>query len=337
MQANLDVEPVQQVEIKEPAEESNFETTGPKWPININHGFNLRWILGATGLVILVGLSYLGWNAFGSQLFHLTATSTHAIIPTRVPTKHPTQTPTQNPTQTPTPTSTPTMIPSLTPTSTVEVMEAPQAIHAALDYIQETDPTFEDDFSTPKAVWGSFENAYGVVPGADWYRQPISEVVYDGVLHVEGAPSENDVARTKFGTFNKFQSSNFVFEYEYKIENQLEYGEAVHGFVIRDDGNLGINLQVDIDGDMARISGDPDRWHHIKDPAGIAGQNKGTLRVIAYGEDIAFYFDNKLIISCKDQDYDGNENFIFVSGEEYRLLIDNVKFWNLDGVEFPQE
>lgn len=330
VQANLDVEPVQQVEIKEPAEESNFETTGPKWPIKINHGFNLRWILGVTGLVILVGLSYLGWNAFGSQIFHLTATATNAIIPT------------QTPTQTPTPTSTPTMIPSPVPTSTVEVMEAPPSVKAVLDYIQTTDPTFEDDFSEPNhEVWDDFQNGYGIEDADRNTIQSISDMVWDGVLHVEGVPNDDGEIMTDFPhESDTLQAFNFVLQYEYEIENQPE-GNASresHGFVIRGGGGVyGIGVEINLEDDQASIYAGESSWHEDRNSAGVVGKTKGTLRVIAYGEDIALFLDDNLILFAKNQEITGTQNMIRVFGEEYRLLIDNVKFWTLDGVEIPQE
>ncbi len=60
-----------------------------------------------------------------------------------------------------------------------------------------------------------------------------------------------------------------------------------------------------------------------------------TLRLIAYGDYFAIYFDTELIATFQDSEIKGENNFIlFYSTNDFRMHIDNLKFWNLDGRDF---
>jgi tetratricopeptide (TPR) repeat protein len=226
------------------------------------------------------------------------------------------------------------------PTETPTPEPPPPPIQTVLSYIEGHDPAFEDDFSSPKPEWGSFENRYGVDTGVERYWQPISEVVYDGVLHVEGVPNkEGDYFHINFAPEQPaFQAYNFVLEYEYMVENWSSLSESTgeHGVMIRWDGGDHIAVMIALEEDKAAMynpNPNGNVWHQEKQHAGIAGKTAAKFKVIAYGEDIALYVDDNLILNCKNRDITGTQNKIRIAGESYRLLIDNVRFWNLDGVD----
>ena len=52
-----------------------------------------------------------------------------------------------------------------------------------------------------------------------------------------------------------------------------------------------------------------------------------TLRLIAYGDYFAIYFDDELIATFQDMEIKGDQNFIlFYSTPGFRMTIDNEKF-----------
>jgi hypothetical protein len=225
--------------------------------------------------------------------------------------------------------------------ATPETVEAPETIQSGLSYIGDHAPTFEDDFSEPKQEWGSFQNGYGIDTELD-REQDISDVVWDGVLHVEGVPNQDGDVMTDFpygDAWEELYAYNFVLEYEYVIENQPsgDDSEENHGFVIREDEDDHIGITINVENDLAQIYAGDSSWYEDIGPAGVAGMTRGTLRVIAVEEDIALYLDGNLIMTSKNREITGTRNMIRVFGEEYRLLIDNVKFWNLDEVEITNE
>lgn len=228
--------------------------------------------------------------------------------------------------------------PSQTPgADTPEENDIPDAIHAALVYIQDREPSFEDNFSPPGEEWGEFQNGFRVDPAGGSYVHPVSEMVENGVLPVAGAPQNHGSIMTDFPIVSEtdlFEAQNFVLEYSYEIESQSVSFliDGKHGFVIRADkeveGALGITMSVE--DDYIEYYGDD--WHEQVNRAGVSGKTKGRVRVVAIDEDVAFYVDDELMVSFKDELDGGNENMIRVSGEAYRILIDDVRFWNLDGV-----
>jgi basic membrane protein A len=128
-------------------------------------------------------------------------------------------------------------------TESAEVENVPQSIQSVLAYIEQHEPTFEDDFSTPKSEWGTFPNGYGVGDQDD-QMQHISDVVFDGVLHVEGAVQlEDDSVNTYFPSDDMFRARNLVMEFDYRIESTSEEGK--HGVSLRGPNHHTLSINIE--------------------------------------------------------------------------------------------
>ncbi len=203
----------------------------------------------------------------------------------------------------------------------------------ALAYLDENIPTFEDDFSDPKSEWGSFNNAYGLTnvetQGA---LQSIDAMVADGVLHYRG-PEAGVVGIGE----RIFAGVDFALSFDFEFTSPLS----------PDLGNLrdyiGVSLR-ETDGSKLQFTLAPGEtsWYLNREYQGFqqvqdggVAAKAGTVLIVAYGEQFAIFLDDELLTLYEDADLPtGETNQILIgAGLETRLDFDNVKFWNLDGVE----
>ena len=64
------------------------------------------------------------------------------------------------------------------------------------------------------------------------------------------------------------------------------------------------------------------------------GVGTNFVSIIAIEDEIAIFLNSKLITSVTDNTLFGDGNYFWAAGGNPTISIDNVQFWNLDGVEF---
>jgi len=243
----------------------------------------------------------------------------------------------------PSPTMTLTITPWPTPTPEREPI--PQSIEAVLAYVEEQSPTFADDFSYPKSVWNEMWNAYGL-DDDDYHIQHISDVVFNGVLHVETGYVNDTVTENGYRTYFPpnfslmFDGFNIVLQYDYQVENLTEDGR--HGMSVADGQ---IDLRIKIKSGEVQIWNDVVEVHERFSESFVKGKTDGTLTAVVYQNTVAFFLDDNLLYTYQDESLTKHEysnhsgdfwiaNYIVVEGENYSLTIDNLKYWDLDDVDF---
>ena len=85
-----------------------------------------------------------------------------------------------------------------------------------------------------------------------------------------------------------------------------------------------------------------ERWQCAKTYSGYTVIDEGeivkekfTLRIIAYGDSFAIFIDGEPICTFQDSDITGEENYFFLhGGTDLKIVIDNLKYWNLDEKDF---
>ncbi len=224
------------------------------------------------------------------------------------------------------------------PTETLTPEPTPHPIHTVLTYIEGHDPTFEDDFSTPKPEWGSFENGYGLNPENENYYQSIYNMVSDGTLHIGGIGTHT--GGIFFPENDTFRANNFALEF--RFEFSIPDGQIA--------GDVGLRFRSTEDQETyyeflyqphATLIG-KDNWYirkrednnYVDIDQGSIDFGRKMILIIVQGESIAVYVDDMLISSFKDRDVSGDRNFFSMTGNfGTQLDIYNVRFWNLDDVD----
>ncbi|MEA3441364.1 MAG: hypothetical protein U9R58_13890 [Chloroflexota bacterium] len=184
-------------------------------------------------------------------------------------------------------------------------------INDVLDYISEQSPTFEDDFSTANPEWGSFDN-----------------VVADGVLHYVGT----DEGVNLIPSTGLLDASDFAIAFDFNFAGQFGNPRDKIGLRFRSTGDTYYDFNIE-PGMTYWYVNKVDQGFTRIDSGGVSGKY-GTVLVVAQGDQIAVFLDDQLLTEFQDSDITGIQNFIYIAAGLERVIdIDNVRFWNLDGVE----
>lgn len=84
---------------------------------------------------------------------------------------------------------------------------------------------------------------------------------------------------------------------------------------------------------MLRIDESGIRTSLASSYAGIVSGNSYHVLIIAVGEQIEIYLNYDLLIAVEGDALSGEKN-LFWFGSNGSVIMDNVKFWNLDRVDF---
>ena len=265
---------------------------------------------GGIGILIVlatfIGIQYYS-GGFGKS--HQSA-ATPTLQLTQLKTSLPSQSSTLQPSPTPEPSSVPLL------TSTVES----SFITSINDYISQTNPTFEDDFSTQNPGWGY--NSDG---------SNISDMVVDGKLNYAGGP---------FPANGLFNASDFILQYDVKFDYPDMYLQGITFHKSSPPGEFSPYYDYLI---QWRTSGNTG-WSLLYYDKPLSGESLGysdignlkgfiTLKFISRQNNFLVFLDDRLLTELEDlKTQVGSENMIYYEGEA-AMILDNVKFWNLDGVD----
>ncbi len=203
-----------------------------------------------------------------------------------------------------------------------------------LAYINDTAPTFADDFSYKKPIWVDFENS----PGWD-YPLNVDFTTEDGKLVIDYYEVVDD--RRFPGRYNSFLDAyNFALSYEFQVSK----GFPEFGVYFR--SSYKNTLTVD-DDDYYRLMFDRDKWYinrfdstanrWISILADGTYKNRENQKVllIAFEDTVEIYLNDQLVAQLNDVTTKDLENYFFVKyiNETDSIEFDNIQFWNLDGVD----
>lgn len=226
-------------------------------------------------------------------------------------------------TSTSAPTSSPLPISTSTPTATLETSRFYEPI---MEYIDLQWPWFLDDFSTYK------ENPWGYPGKYDPEVNPEDQIISDGALRLSGLIT---TLRFPEGSSTSMRSVDFAVEYDLAFKQPVAPSDSYAGYQFRttDDGSYY---------EFRFYPGD-ERWEAIKRHDRFSVIQEGqlkkdafTLRIIAYGDWFAVIIDGELLTTFEDAEIKGKKSyFTLLADHDTQMIIDNLKYWNLDGVEFP--
>jgi hypothetical protein len=191
------------------------------------------------------------------------------------------------------------------------------------DYINSQTPTFEDDFSSIKSSWDYDSDGEGVL-----------SFIGDGVLTVN--KNYGDETKT-FPLNNLISAYDFALEYDFETLSDflapVDFGvrfrfnkeqSTYYEFYSADRRHSASLLRIDESGTRTSLA---------SSYAGIVSGNSYHVLIIAVGKHIEIYLNYDLLIAVEDDALSGEKN-LFWFGSNGSVIMDNVKFWNLDGVDF---
>ena len=197
---------------------------------------------------------------------------------------------------------------------------------AILAHIANTSPDFEDDFSSVNPDWRALaENI------------TIADVSKDGILNLS-LDAETKPVEIILQT-PKINASQFVLEFDFYYEHENVTDQTGLGVVFRDK-NPNTELIEEF-----RITPKIQFWCFCHEAGGvITGKIKeelpghwNHLQIIVVNDEVFGFLNDQLLRHAEGINQDGNENFIFINNPnagQAKIQIDNVKFWNLDGIDF---
>jgi tetratricopeptide (TPR) repeat protein/WD40 repeat protein len=198
------------------------------------------------------------------------------------------------------------------------------SINPILAYISTKSPDFEDDFSNPNKSRGQI--AEGI---------QTADLIQDGVLHLTleaGTPTEKIDPVSQM-----IRATNFVLEYDFYFEDSIAASTSVNiGFSSIGDGS-GKNCAITINmenqtwsvgltdgtiGSSGNISQPlQGRWSH--------------LRMLYYDNQVTAFLNGELLDHVEGIAKSGEDIWIITVTDGWaKIWLDNVKFWNLGGMDF---
>jgi len=195
----------------------------------------------------------------------------------------------------------------------------PASIESIQAYTASTPADFDDDFSSDK--WGNLAEGIST-----------EDLLFDDVLllAIEYGTSSEKLSLQG----SNIQAAQFALELDFQFEEGHGGTYLDVGFPSLSDGTVGgftIHLEEQIW--TIALDGTISDNGEISDP--LQGQ-LAHLQVIYFEKTIAAFLNGKFLGSADGIDHLGTSNWITARTESgAKLWLDNIEFWNLDGVEIP--
>ena len=216
-------------------------------------------------------------------------------------------------------------------------LSAPAAFVPVIDYLSSTSPTFEEDFDVPQSYWDQTP-----VSSGDQDVGMISEFAGNGNLTL--VHGEESAAEGFNIIFPQMHAANFAVQYSYHwsdpgsaeyFHNGLNITDSVAGVTkylsfcdFQDGSNCGF-VTFNDSGERLDVFGWPqDVIKEIDAPS--------TILAFFFQGQFASFLDGHFLGSVSDLEHRDSEMHIYLGtnpGEAFSVELDNIKFWNLDGVE----
>jgi len=178
-------------------------------------------------------------------------------------------------------------------------------------YTGNTAPTFADDFSTKKQAWGVMSDGYELR-------------INDGEINLELSPN------VSFPINGLLNADNFVMQFSYNLRSA--------GLSFKFRGRLWVKSQgyrIDLnEGKLTLLEMEGEEILHT---SGYSNEGSPTLLLYVINNNIAIFIDGQMVYNDKtlthtnvsqvNQFINSMDEGVFAGG------IDNVFFWNLDGVD----
>ena len=224
-----------------------------------------------------------------------------------------------------------------TPTSTEETSSYSEAL---LAYIDSESPTFEDDFSTENKAWGRHSEFNWITEYVEGGRLVLQEQV--SYTSGDFATYDKDISGLSFPINGLFNDLDFSLQFDFKFPPFGGYEDFI-GIHFRSpyDENYAFDQKIGYAFYIARnrswtLKKDNNETQLAEGEVSLGG-NYNNLHLIVQGEYLAIFVNDELIYEKTDLDADEPGRFteIVLSGyqDHIKFYFDNVKYWDLEGVE----
>ena len=212
-----------------------------------------------------------------------------------------------------------------------EDLEIPTGFQPVIDHIKAAAPTFADDFSTEKPEWGTTTEG----------TQISTLVLPDATLEVPSSSMSNELWLPTNGLLD---ADDFVLQYDfYPSKEDIEMFDSF-GFAFHLDQNALSYHQFEII--YTNLTGDIPRWTYSTNQRGDVDivenglnslkQDANRIILAVRDNNLAVWVNGDLLFTQSDIGFPGIKNAFIKTRQGGNIRIDNVKFWNLDGVELDQ-
>jgi tetratricopeptide (TPR) repeat protein len=212
-------------------------------------------------------------------------------------------------------------------TATPTPTEEPLFSKPIVDYIESHPPTFEDDFSKADMVWGGTSEGLAIFN--------MVEDVDGGILVITdhanspggwGLPGPG----VHFPINGLFDATEFAFQFDFLNINLNEIGVK---FLSTDQQSTNYKISFTKGGSWSLTQNNGANVISSGRTSLMPAYN--TFLLIVYNQNLAVYLNGSLLYKTRDVYLEGDGNLMTVAGEHGKEgKFDNVKFWNLEGLEF---
>jgi len=230
-----------------------------------------------------------------------------------------------------------TSAPSQTPEASISFSAAAATV---LAYINEKSPNFQDNFAISRDEWGFISNEYRIEDLKAGSLLKFSNAIQESNEMV----LDNGSLGFSFPTTGLFDARNFWLEFDCNLipdDQQLDklgvvfratqdQSEYYSFNIVNNDSFWGWELvQLEANGNWASLaSGDIDI---SPEPA------FNNFLFVVIDNNLLFLMNETLIYATEDIAHGGDTNLFYGAGSDTAYaLLDNVKFWDLEGVEIDQ-
>ncbi|MGD2028159.1 MAG: hypothetical protein PVI99_10110, partial [Anaerolineales bacterium] len=189
----------------------------------------------------------------------------------------------------------------------------------------EIQPTFEDDFSQADMVWGGTSEGLAI-----WSLVEGGELTITDHAEDVDWTSDHAVPGLTFPSNGLFNSENFLLEFDYSFESNHPGYEIGIKFRSTRDLESGYKFYSVPGGGWVLSQGNMMESGSYAEKSG-----SNHIRLLVVDQYLAVFLNDELKFDTDDLSSIGITNRIWFSGEQGAgAIFDNVKFWNLDGVNF---
>ena len=209
------------------------------------------------------------------------------------------------------------------------------------EYLAVAPPTFQEDFETQKPYWEDIQ-----LFGPEYNFTTLASQIFDGTLQINPTLAAVENGAPFNLQFPEMNGENIALQFDFRFNNP-DASNSVGVINLRDSGDNfifeGYSSYCDFYRDEGNIGCDLNTWSDIETPSEIQHHSFEmykdlnsyfTILMVYYNSQWAAFLDG-FFIGYADQLELVNQKISIstFSDESLEIEFDNIKFWNLDGID----
>ncbi len=210
---------------------------------------------------------------------------------------------------------------------------APSFYEPVLYHIEIEAPTIDDEFPSPDYSWGNTSQGQALYRLSESGVLTLTESIYNKDDPAGGVHADAFLPGFSFPINGRLDASNFGLQFDFNTQELHEIGvrfrstvaqDVAYEFIVFSEGSWQL---VEQPGDVVISSGNSS-----------VRPDYSTLFIVAYEENLAISLNDEWVYETEDLTLTGTSNRIIGAGEHLAQgELDNIKFWNLDGLEIGSQ